>query len=206
MKNTDKVVVSENEYRLLLKKALKNQSLKMKIAGTVLVAIKLIGLSAVAFAAPNALQLLKPFLKDRKYSDRQVRSAYNSLVRQKIVERVIEKNGTESVRISIRGKSRLRAFAIESLSVEKPHSWDGKWRIVMFDIPVGKDRGRTAFRFKLKQLGFVQFQRSAWIYPYPCEEELLYVADFFEVGKYIDIVTAESLLNDKKFRKHFDLL
>jgi len=40
-------------------------------------------------------------------------------------------------------------------------------------------------RFHLKNLNFFQFQKSAWICPYPCEDEIIFIADFFGVGKYV---------------------
>ena len=155
--------IYDKEYKLILRTIVQNNKVRMKIADAVLISIELLTLGAVVFAAPNVLQLLRPLLKNRGYSDRQMRSAYNSLIRQKVIERVSEKNGNQTVRVRIGGKSRLRTFTIGALSIQKPRRWDRKWRIVMFDIPIGKDRGRAAFRFKLKQLGFVQFQRSVWV-------------------------------------------
>lgn len=40
--------------------------------------------------------------------------------------------------------------------------WDGKWRIVVFDIPEDKKVVRNLFRRKLKKWGFVQWQKSVW--------------------------------------------
>ncbi|MBI2596575.1 winged helix DNA-binding protein [Candidatus Daviesbacteria bacterium] len=42
-------------------------------------------------------------------------------------------------------------------------SWDGKWRIVIFDIPEQKRLIRDLFRRNLKKWGFKHFQKSVWI-------------------------------------------
>ena len=54
-----------------------------------------------------------------------------------------------------------------------PKPWDGKWRIVCFDIPEENKEIRNQLRREIKRLGFRSLQRSVWISPLP-------------VGKYID--------------------
>lgn len=40
--------------------------------------------------------------------------------------------------------------------------WDGKWRIVIFDIPEKHRKVRNVFRRKLKEWGFISWQKSVW--------------------------------------------
>ena len=75
----------------------------------------------------------------------------------------------------------------------------------MFDIPVRFTKGREALRYHLKELGFYQFQKSAWIYPYPCEDEIIFVADFYGITKHIEILTVDNVLHSEKIIKRFDL-
>lgn len=42
-------------------------------------------------------------------------------------------------------------------------NWDGKWRIVVFDIPEQKRIIRNLFRRNLKKWGFKHLQKSVWI-------------------------------------------
>ncbi len=197
--------LTDKEYASILQKALATESLGMKVAEAVLMAVAVIGLVGIAVAAPNALQLLNPLLKKRNYSSRQVRNAFYSLSRQGKVQYVEEKDGKISVKITKLGQTKLRSFSVSTMKIKSQKRWDGKWRLVMFDIPVRSKSAREAFRWKLKQLGFVQFQRSVWVFPYPCEDELLFIANFFEVGKYVEIITAEFIIDDQKLKKHFEL-
>ncbi|MBI2596559.1 CRISPR-associated endonuclease Cas2 [Candidatus Daviesbacteria bacterium] len=41
--------------------------------------------------------------------------------------------------------------------------WDGKWRIVIFDIPEQKRIIRNLFRRNLKKWGFKHLQKSVWV-------------------------------------------
>lgn len=50
-----------------------------------------------------------------------------------------------------------------SLEVGKNEAWDGKWRVVTFDIPEQKRIIRNLFRRNLKKWGFKQLQKSVWI-------------------------------------------
>lgn len=45
----------------------------------------------------------------------------------------------------------------------EPEKWDGKWRIVVFDIPESKRLIRNLFRRNLKKWGFKHLQKSVWI-------------------------------------------
>ena len=92
------------------------------------------------------------------------------------------------------------------MKIEKPKIWDGKWRIVIFDIPKHKKRARDALREKLKELGFYPFQKSVWVFPYPCEKEIQFLVELFDIWPYVNLIVAENISNDIKLRKHFKLL
>lgn len=50
--------------------------------------------------------------------------------------------------------------------------WDGKWRLVIFDIPEKRRSARDLLRSKLKQWDFIKFQQSVWVTKKTCTEEL----------------------------------
>ncbi|MDD2764363.1 MAG: PaaX family transcriptional regulator C-terminal domain-containing protein [Opitutaceae bacterium] len=47
--------------------------------------------------------------------------------------------------------------------------WDGRWRLVLFDVPETQRALRQRLRQKLRALGFGYLQNSAWISPDPVE-------------------------------------
>ena len=49
-------------------------------------------------------------------------------------------------------------------------SWDGKWRVILFDMPEEEREARRNLRRKLHASGFGCMQRSAWISPDPLDE------------------------------------
>ena len=192
-----------------LKDFLNSDTKEAKIATVALCVLALASIPVLvvgAGAMGNAVQIFKIFKGSKKYSKTQIRSAVNSIKSQKLIEYIIDKNGKTVVKITKKGKTKLRAFSIDLMEIKKPKKWDGKWRLAMFDIPMRFTKGREALRYHLKDLNFFQFQKSAWIYPYPCEDEIIFIADFFGVGKYVEILTVESISREEKVERHFRLM
>lgn len=50
--------------------------------------------------------------------------------------------------------------------------WDGKWRVVVFDIPEKNRRVRQALRMGLRMLEFKPLQKSVWVSKVDCMKEL----------------------------------
>ncbi|MBI2039832.1 CRISPR-associated endonuclease Cas2 [Candidatus Microgenomates bacterium] len=55
------------------------------------------------------------------------------------------------------------------LSDEK---WDGKWRLVIFDVPEKRRQARNLLRDSLKKWGFIHWQQSVWATKKNCTKVL----------------------------------
>ncbi len=55
---------------------------------------------------------------------------------------------------------------------EMDEKWDGRWRLVIWDIPEKRRIARDLLRYKLKQLGFQRFQKSVWACKKNCTKQL----------------------------------
>jgi DNA-binding transcriptional regulator PaaX len=76
----------------------------------------------------------------------------------------------------------------------------------MFDIAQLKKLYREVLRGKLKELGFQLFQKSVWITPYDCKDEIELLKDFFGLtDKEIKLITAQDIGDDKEWKKSFGL-
>lgn len=71
-------------------------------------------------------------------------------------------------RITDRGREKA---VLANLLVED-EKWDGKYRIVIFDIPEKRRVVRDLLRVKLKGWGFVPWQRSVWVTKKNCAKPL----------------------------------
>lgn len=157
-------------------------------------------------AMPGLLSSAGKVKKSKKYSKSQFQNAYRNLKNRKLIEIVEEKNDKFRVRLTKEGKEKIKEFCFETLKIEKPGKWDGKWRILIFDIPSKPkiyNNAREALRRKIKELGFHQLQKSVWVHPYPCEDEILLIAEIYRVQNYIEVITAEKLLHQEKTKRIF---
>lgn len=90
------------------------------------------------------------------------------------------------------------------LEIKKQERWDKKWRVVIFDIPEEKKNARDALRRMLKKLGFVELQKSVFIFPYPCEKEIAMVVQYFCAQSYIHYLES-TVKDDTNIKKFFQL-
>lgn len=111
----------------------------------------------------------------------------------------------EKVRIVLTeaGKKKTLFYQLEDMVIKKPKHWDGTWHIVVFDIPEKKKQARNALTEKIRELGLLMFQKSVWIYPYDCKDEIDFIAQFFEVGRYVHYIVTKSITNDSLLRERF---
>lgn len=71
-------------------------------------------------------------------------------------------------RLSDRG--RLVALGGRDPVVQWGRRWDGRWRMVLFDLPEGKATARVKLRRFLRGNGFGYLQNSVWISPDPLSQ------------------------------------
>lgn len=75
----------------------------------------------------------------------------------------------------------------------KQKRWDGHWRLVTFDVPEDKKYAREALRRRLKFFKFFPFQKSVFVFPYPCEKEIRALGEYFEINDRIEIIITDHL-------------
>jgi DNA-binding transcriptional regulator PaaX len=172
--------------------------------------LAILALGTVAFvgaAVPGLIALAEKPRYHRSYSKKQMRDAVYQLKKKKLIEIILEGDITK-VRLTNKGADRVKEFCLEFLEIKKPKKWDKKWRVLIFDIPSKPkiyNLAREALRKKIKDLGFQQLQKSVWIYPYECEDEILFVAEIYQVQKFIEILTVEKLLHENILRTKFKI-
>ncbi len=72
-------------------------------------------------------------------------------------------------RLTKEGKKKANSLKLESDTTLLNPAWDGKWRIILLDLPESRKNERESLRYLLKKAGFILLKNSAWISPYPFE-------------------------------------
>ena len=157
---------------------------------------------AVAIIGSLREELMKrKAFKEKEINSRTLSQAIYYAKKRKLIE--FKKEGVKTIMVlTEKGKKRKLKYEWEHMKIGRPEKWDGKWRLLMFDIPEKHKGIREGFREKLKKLGLIQFQKSVWIYPYQCENELDFVAEALGIGKYMQLLTVW-IENDRKLRDEF---
>ena len=147
------------------------------VSRAVLITLGVVGVLSVAVLAPNALQMFKTFdifAKKKKYQRNatyltyDVNNTISRLCKEKCMMLEYREDGTY-VHLTEKGKKRLLQYETRNGS-HNEQSWDGKWRIVVFDILEERKKIREKLRRSLIAYGFKRMQNSVWIFPYDCED------------------------------------
>src|SRR3989344_2276951 len=172
---------------------------KSEIAKDILKGLAISGAVCVAAASPYCgLNIIKGFKNNRTYPKRKTYDAFYNLRRYGYVD--FEKvNNQLYVHLTEQGKKTAGRLQIDALTINKPKKWDKKWRLVIFDIAHLKRIKRELFRGKLKELGFHRLQKSVWVCPYDCIDEIDVLREFFGLNKTeVRLISAENI-EDSQF-------
>ncbi len=101
-------------------------------------------------------------------------------------------------------KGQLEAL-LERAKLPVAEKWDGKWRLIIFDIPEDTKAERNKLRRLLKINNFFKLQASVYINPYPLNREAIKYLQETKLIEYIRIIKVEEMDDDKALKKHFGL-
>ncbi len=123
------------------------------------------GLKA-AFATKNEWRSVK-----YPGSYNQYRQTAYHLRRKGYVKIVINPSGKRFLQLTQKGELEL---LMAKAWLRKVQVWDGKWRMVIFDIPEEANEKRDKLRRLLKSGGFFKLQASVYVNPYPLNREAIH--------------------------------
>lgn len=141
----------------------------------------------------------------KKIDEKKLRKEIQALYQSRLVELKENKDGTLEMVLTNKGKLKVLKYHFEKMKIEKAKEWDEKWRVVIFDIPEKLRKGRDALRERLKALGFYELQKSVFVFPYECKDEIDFLIELFNLRKYVRYGVLESIDNDLHLRKIFNL-
>lgn len=139
----------------------------------------------------------------KKFNPHILKRNLKRLRDEKIVE-VIEQDGIEVIKLTQKGRTKYLKFKLEEISF-KGQSWDGKWRLIIYDIAKFRKREQESFRNALKYMNFLMLQKSVYMTPYSCEEQIQYLREYFGVGAEVILIRADQIENEGVYKEYFGL-
>ena len=179
-------------------KRVKRKNLEKVILGVVGGA----GILTVGLLAPNVIGAMGKLglIPNRRQKE------YVSSSASKIVKKGLLKFNGKFYELTLAGQERLRMWEFANFKLNKPKRWDGKWRLVIFDIPDKKKTIRDKIRRLLRAADFYLLQDSVWVYPYDCEDIITLLKTDFGIGKNLLYLIVDELENDRYLREEFSLI
>jgi len=162
------------------------------------------GAIAIASTSPYFVtNFFNSFANWKKHKKRTVSDAFHRLEKQGCIE-ITKKNHQIYIHLTEQGRKMAGWLQIDALKIKNPQKWDRKWRMVIFDIAHLKKKYRDAFRGKLKELGFYPLQKSVWVHPYECKDEVDLLRDFFGLTKKeVQLIVTEDIEQDEHLLQYF---
>ncbi len=184
---------------VIVKKILLTVAATAAAGGFVLALAAMPGLGVVAHS----------FIQWYKNQDRQgryrIRKTFERLRQERLIEMNETSDGKTKIILTEEGKKKVLEYRFEDIKIEPMKKWDKKWRMVIFDIPEHHKKARNALRDKLRELEFYQLQKSVWIHPYECRDEINFIIEFFNISSYVRMAEVNHFDGDKLIKEKFNI-
>jgi len=131
--------------------------------------------------------------------------AIKKLYQSKLIDYKENNDDTITLVLTDSGKNKVLRYNLDKIEIRKPAQWDKLWRVVIFDIPESFKKGRNALAAKLKQLGFYPLQKSVFIHPYECKDEVDFIVEVFDLGHYVRFLIVKETDIDLDLKNKFKL-
>lgn len=172
--------------------------LKLLAAGVVLTTVVLF--PGIAALGPVIKEIQER--RERKEWDKfnlwRLRQVTKRLEKQKVVEIT---HGI--VKITDRGRRKLLKFNLDNIEIKR--KTDGKWRLIIYDVANLKRSQSEFFRETLKKLNFLRLQKSVYVTPFICDDEIEYLRQLFDIGSEVLILKVAGIENEQVYKRYFGI-
>lgn len=164
-----------------------------------------------AILAPKAASFLYSLIREspdwdtwKHYNTSYLQRTLKRLEKQKEVEISVE-NGTAVVKLTKNGKRKILKYNIDQLEIPKPMTWDLHWRLVLYDVPVSQHDLGELIRQALRSIGFYPIQKSVYLYPYPCFDQVEFLREYYGLGTSFQYMLVKKIEHDEAYKTYFKL-
>src|SRR3989338_8247354 len=118
----------------------------------------------------------------KNINKKEVQDEIRKLYQSKLVKKKENLDGSITMVLTDKGKLKALTYKFDEMQIEKK-DWDGKWRLLIFDIPEKIRQGRNSLK-----------------------DEIDFIIEFYRLRKYARFAVLESIDNEKHLKQIFSLL
>lgn len=145
---------------------------------------------------------VEEYLLKREFEKKEIAERFKYLRRAGYIETFMDENN-RCVEITPKGKEYLKKINYTELKITRSEKWDKKWRVVIFDIPEDHKDRRDMFREKLLNLGFELIQKSVYVYPFECTNEIAFLKECTLTTNNVIIMISDIIEGEEKILNRF---
>lgn len=135
----------------------------------------------------------------------QLQLSIRRLYETKLVDVKDHPDGSVTLVLNDEGRKRALTCKLDEMKIPQPKQWDRKWRIILFDIPEEQRKLRDALRKHFKVLGCYEFQKSVFVHPFECRNEIDFLIEFYHARRFVRFIVASEIDNELHLKSIFHL-
>ncbi|EKD64903.1 MAG: hypothetical protein ACD_50C00254G0001 [uncultured bacterium] len=105
--------------------------------------------------------------------------------------RRLRRNGLIEQEMDEQGKTILKLSELGKDFLGRKEAWDGRYRIIIWDIPEKKRRIRDLFRRRLRDWGFKSWQRSVWVSKQNVTDKLRKLIKDLDIESWVAVIESD---------------
>lgn len=126
---------------------------------------------------------------DEKHQKEKERIGFSKMI-QKLKQngclKMLKIKNNKAIMITSKGLGKL--FKNQLKTTIRTKRKDGKWQMILFDIPENRRKQRNYFRKSLQYLGYQQLQKSIWVCPYNTLEKTKALIKRYNIKPFVELL------------------
>ena len=159
---------------------------------------------ALSGSPRTAFRVLRYAGKEWKAIDEEaLQDSIRRLYQSKLIDAKDHPDGSTTITLTKDGKKKTLTYKLDEMRIKRPEAWDRKWRLIIFDIPEKHRRIRDALRRQLNGLGCFELQKSVFVHPFECRDEIDFLIESYQARPFVRFVVAEDIDNALHLKQKF---
>lgn len=168
-------------------------------------------LTSIAFA-PGLARLLPKEKRYSEYDDPEWQKFNKSLLNRELKRLkqqndilIYYKNNIPFFKLTDTGSKKAIKHQLSEWTQNPIKKWDGRWRLIIYDIPNDKKEKREEIRRILLRMNLLQLQKSVYLTPFPVEQHIEKLREAFAVGDNLKVLIISGLEGEKAYLNYFGI-